>query len=250
MDGLLHGIEWIMFHGYLDCFQKPPLGGSSNTKAGDHGTPNVHNRWFILFHHVSWPAWIEIHWNSIWLRARSHTLEDPWSHYMILEMSWDGLGHFHLGSHNFMVTTLGSCVKWPLMILKVHLPPPFYYLHIDSNSKKRLEWVYPLDPNIFLQICTHTHIITISSDLCPPMLFKLRPCIKKLCNVCYPPTPNLGWIGQIKSWSLSLASAWSTSWLAYSLHPRSLTPIWSWMQGCTIISNPCPPKTHGHGHPM
>ena len=23
-------------------------------------------------------------------------------------------GHFHLGSHYFMVTTLGSCVKWPL----------------------------------------------------------------------------------------------------------------------------------------
>jgi hypothetical protein len=24
--------------------QKPPLGGRSNTKPGDHGTPNVHNR--------------------------------------------------------------------------------------------------------------------------------------------------------------------------------------------------------------
>ena len=23
-------------------------------------------------------------------------------------------GHFLLGSHNFIVTTLGSCVKWPL----------------------------------------------------------------------------------------------------------------------------------------
>ena len=23
-------------------------------------------------------------------------------------------GHFLLGSHNFMVTALGSCVKWPL----------------------------------------------------------------------------------------------------------------------------------------
>ena len=22
--------------------------------------------------------------------------------------------HFHWGSHNFMVTALGSCVKWPL----------------------------------------------------------------------------------------------------------------------------------------
>ena len=49
----------------------------------------------------------------------------------------------------------------------------------------------------------------------------------------YPPTPCLGWIGQIKGRSLSLASARSASWLVYNLHPRSLTPIWSWMQKCT-----------------
>jgi hypothetical protein len=96
------------------------------------------------------------------------------------------------------------------------------------------------EPNIFLWICTHTQTITISSDLCspmpthsmtcahpcPPMLFKLPMCIQKLCNVYYPPTPSLGWIGQIKGRSLSLASARSASWLVYSLHPRSLTPIW------------------------
>ena len=40
--GFLHGIEWIMFHGHLDYFPKPPLGGRSNTKPGHHGTPNVH----------------------------------------------------------------------------------------------------------------------------------------------------------------------------------------------------------------
>ena len=89
------------------------------------------------------------------------------------------------------------------------------------------------EPNIFLWICTHTQTITINNDLCPPMLFKLRPCIQKLCNVYYLPTPSLGWIGQIKSHSLSLASTWSVSWLVYSLHPRSLSVIWSWMQGCT-----------------
>ena len=27
-----------MFHGHLDCFQKPPLEGRPNTKRGDHGT--------------------------------------------------------------------------------------------------------------------------------------------------------------------------------------------------------------------
>ena len=113
------------------------------------------------------------------------------------------------------------------------------------------------EPNISLRICTHTQTIIISIDLCPPMLFKLRPCIQKLCNVYYSPTPSLGWIGQIKGRSLSLASTRSASWLAYSVHPRSLTPIWSWVQECTkpmpthahpwtITSYPCPPKTHGY----
>jgi hypothetical protein len=88
---------------------------------------------------------------------------------------------------------------------------------------------------------------------CPPMLFKLRPCIQKLCNVYYyPPTPSLGWIRQIKGRSMSLASAWSESWLAYSLHPRSLTPIWSWMQGCTKLmpTHEQYYRTHAHPKPM
>ena len=38
--GFLHGIELIMFHGHLDEFQKPPLGGRVNTKLGDHGIPS------------------------------------------------------------------------------------------------------------------------------------------------------------------------------------------------------------------
>ena len=53
-------VAWIV--------SKTTFGGRPNTKPGDHGTPNVHNRWFILFYH----AWMEIHWNSIWLRAWSH----------------------------------------------------------------------------------------------------------------------------------------------------------------------------------
>jgi hypothetical protein len=111
-------------------------------------------------------------------------------------------------------------------------------------------------PNIFLRICTHTQTIPISSDLCPPMpthsmtcahpyppmLFKLRLCIQKLCNMYYLPTSSLSWIGQIKGHSLSLATAQSASWLAYSMHMRSLTLIWSWIQGCT---KPIPPMpTH------
>ena len=76
--GFLHGIEWILFHGHLDYFQKSPLGGRSNTKSlGDHGTPNAHNHWFILFYRVWGPAWIEIHWNSTWLRPGRHI----WPHH-------------------------------------------------------------------------------------------------------------------------------------------------------------------------
>ena len=62
-----------MFHGHLDYFQKPPLGRGPNTKPlGDHGTPNAHYRWFILFHHVRGPAQLKIHWSSIWSKTRSH----------------------------------------------------------------------------------------------------------------------------------------------------------------------------------
>ena len=50
LHGFLHGIECIMFHDHLDNFKKSPLGGRLNIELGDHGTPSVHNRWFILFY--------------------------------------------------------------------------------------------------------------------------------------------------------------------------------------------------------
>ena len=117
--GFLYGIERIMFHGLLHYFQKPLLGGRPNAKPTNHGTLNVHNRWFILFYHVWGAAWIEIHWNSIRLRAMSiydftlylrvhnHT---TWVWRCVGTAFW----HFLLGSHNFIVATLSSCVKWPL----------------------------------------------------------------------------------------------------------------------------------------
>jgi hypothetical protein len=54
LHGFLQGIEWIMFHGHLDKFKKPPLGGRPNTKfiSVDHDTPNSQNRWFVLFYHM------------------------------------------------------------------------------------------------------------------------------------------------------------------------------------------------------
>ena len=75
-------------------FQKSPLGGTSNTKAGNHGALNAHSLWFILFYHVWGLTWIEsteiaFGWGPghIWLCT---TLEDLWPHHMILKVSWDG----------------------------------------------------------------------------------------------------------------------------------------------------------------
>ena len=49
-----------MFYDHLDYFRKPSLGGRPNTKPGEHGAPNAHNRWFILLYYVRGPAWIDI----------------------------------------------------------------------------------------------------------------------------------------------------------------------------------------------
>ena len=97
MDSYMHGIEWIVFHGHLDFFQKLPLGGRPNMKLGDHGILNVHNRWFILFYHVWGSAWIKIHWNSNQLRGLGHI----WLHTTL-----EGLYHT---LHDF-----GGDLGWPL----------------------------------------------------------------------------------------------------------------------------------------
>jgi hypothetical protein len=105
----------------LDYFQKSLLGGRPNTKPRDHGTSNAHNHWFILFHHAWGPKWIESHWNSIWLMVRSHmTSHYTWGSVTTVHDFGGVLGwplDFLLGSHNFMVTALGSCVKLALSAL-------------------------------------------------------------------------------------------------------------------------------------
>ena len=101
---------------HLDYFQKSPLGGRQNTEPEDHGTSKPHNCCFIYFFMCEDSAWIETHWSSIWLRARSHMT----SHYIWGSMTTlhdfgsvlDGLWTLLLDSHNFMVTSLGSCVEW------------------------------------------------------------------------------------------------------------------------------------------
>ena len=39
--------------------------------------------------------------------------DELWPYYMILEVSWDVFWTLLLGSHDFVVTALGSIKKWP-----------------------------------------------------------------------------------------------------------------------------------------
>ena len=72
-------------------------------------------KWFIMCEDHAWirksidisSSWGHGHG---WLHT---TLEGPWVHYASLKVSRDGLLTLVLGSHNFMVTTLGLCVKRP-----------------------------------------------------------------------------------------------------------------------------------------
>jgi hypothetical protein len=105
-------VTWIIFKNHL-------LKVGLTQKSIDHGTLNAHKHWFILFYYVWEPTWIENHLNSLWLRARSHmTSHYTWVPVITLHDVGGVLGRpldtFLLGSHNFMVMALGSCVKCPL----------------------------------------------------------------------------------------------------------------------------------------
>ena len=107
-----------MFHGHLDYLKIWPLGGRPNTKLEDHVIAIAHSCSFILFYHVRGPAWIEIHWNSIWLTVPSHmTLHYTWGPVTTLHDFRGELGRpletFFWALTIIMVTALGSCVKWP-----------------------------------------------------------------------------------------------------------------------------------------
>ena len=99
-----YGIKWIMVHVTWDYFQNHLL---------EVGLTTIDSLCFILCED---PTWMGIHWSSIWLRVRLHVTSyytwGHWPHYMVL----DGLWTIFLGSHNFMVMVLGTCVKWPLVV--------------------------------------------------------------------------------------------------------------------------------------
>ena len=126
LHGFLQGIEWNILHGRLDYFQNPRFGGQPNTKLGDHGTPSAHNRWFILFYHVWGPAWIDIHWNSVWLKVRSHMA----SHY-----TWGSVTTLH---------DFGGVLGWPLDILFWALTILWSQLlaHVWSGSETLTIWAF------------------------------------------------------------------------------------------------------------
>ena len=90
----------------LGYFRKSPLRGRSNTKLGEHGIRNAHNCGFILFLSC---ARIRVNtkfiettfgWGHghIWLHT---TLEGPWPHCMILEVSWHDLWTLSFGLSQF-----------------------------------------------------------------------------------------------------------------------------------------------------
>ena len=139
MDSYMHGIQWIKFHGHLDYFQKPPLGGRSNTKSGDHGTPNTHNHWFILLYHVWGHAWINIHWNAfgwgpghIWLHT---TLEGLWPHYIVVEVRWGDLWALSFGLSQFHGHGSWLLLQVALTILEHNwILPRIWRNKTDKNS--------------------------------------------------------------------------------------------------------------------
>jgi hypothetical protein len=108
-NGTCFMVTWIILKNHL-------LEVGLTQNRGDHGTPNAQNRWFILYYHVWGPACIKIHWEgpvtydfTPHSRVRDHT---TWCWRCV---GTTAFGHFLLGSQNFIVTALGSCVKWPLV---------------------------------------------------------------------------------------------------------------------------------------
>jgi hypothetical protein len=91
-------VTWIIFKNHL-----LEVGQTQNWETMAFGTHTTVDLFY--FYHVWGPAWIEIHLNSIWLRARSiwlhTTLEGPWPHYMILGVCWDGLWTLSFGLSQF-----------------------------------------------------------------------------------------------------------------------------------------------------
>ena len=140
----LHGIEWIMIHGHLNYFQNSPLGGRPNTRLRDHSIMNAHNHWFILLYHVREPAWIKIHWNSILLRAYSHTTSHyTWGSVTIVHDFGGVLGrplNTFFWARNFMVTALSLVCA---VTFNDFLALEWKYLMFSNSLQSLRMWLLP-----------------------------------------------------------------------------------------------------------
>ena len=129
----------------------------------DHGSPNAHNRWFILFYDV-WGVRTRI--NRISLKyhlveglvtygftLHLRVLEGPWPQEMILKVSWDGLWTLSFGlsqCHGH-----GSCLCLPACQQRVfesrylHQTPP----SLVTSEKEEGCWCRALSGQAFFCPC-------------------------------------------------------------------------------------------------
>ena len=155
-------------HGHLDYFQKLSLGGRPNTiKPWDYGTPNTHTCWFILFYHVWGHIWIWIHWNSIWLKARSHPASCyTWGSMTTLHDFGGGLGtafgHFLLGISQFH-----GCGSWLVCevalrwvaILQSTFFCPLIYCHSHLLVPPTSEGFLPVGAAFRVDVASESHCL-------------------------------------------------------------------------------------------
>ena len=146
LHGFLHGIKWIMFHGHLDYFQKPPLGGTPNTKPWDHSTPNTHTHRLIQSYHVWRPAWTEVHRYGIWSRAQLHmTSHYTWEPVTTLHDFGRALNTFFWALTISWSSSFASCVKWQPTRRHTRRVVDSRYLQTHSSNSRALvlmhEWV-------------------------------------------------------------------------------------------------------------
>ena len=129
---------------------------------------NARNRWFILYYHVWGPAWIKIHSNSIWLRARSHIDLTRW----YWGECWDGLWTLSLGlsqfhghgswlmckvalktSYPLFLIDAMKCNFWDCFQVEIYIDNKLYTLDfvistlMSRNPRKRMFKSHPLLPH-------------------------------------------------------------------------------------------------------
>ena len=125
-------VTWIVFN-------KPPLEDRPYTKSRDHGTPNAHNRCFILFYHVWGLAWMEIHWNGIWLRA--------WSHMTPHYYTWEPVTTLHDfgGVLGWLLDTFfwALTISWSRLLARVWSGPKIdvRFSHLTWKTFNLLYWL-------------------------------------------------------------------------------------------------------------